>query len=82
MDSIDCTEVLLIIIEFFLRVHILKFLGSSPPFGRGLYYDGIGLEILDELLGSVGKHGALIHGSNEEDLSVIESLSQMKKSMF
>jgi hypothetical protein len=40
----------------------------------------VGLELLDELLGPLSKHGRLVHGTNEVNFLAIEALSQMNKS--
>jgi len=46
----------------------------------GLHKHGIGLDLLNEFLGSLGEHGGLVHGAHEIDLLSIESLGQMNQS--
>ena len=46
----------------------------------GLNDNGVGLELLDELLGPLSKHSRLVHGTNQVYFFAIEALSQMNKS--
>jgi hypothetical protein len=46
----------------------------------GLNENGIGLDFLDKFLGSLSKHGGLIHGTHKVDILSIEALCQMHES--
>lgn len=70
-------EVLVVLAELLLRVHVLQQLGSVPPLLVGLHHHGFGLDFLDELLGPLSQHGRKVRATNQEDLLSIESLSQV-----
>ena len=68
---------LIVLSEFTLRINVLEELGSLPPLLVGLDQHGIRLDLLNEFLGSLGKHSRLVTGTNEEHFLAIESLGQM-----
>ena len=68
---------LIVLSELTLRINVLEELGSLPPLLVGLDQHGIRLDLLNEFLGSLGKHSRLVTGTNEEHFLAIESLGQM-----
>ena len=53
-----------VIVHLLLRLNVLEAFGVIPPFWRGLYHDGVWLELLNEFLSPLGKHVGLVHCSN------------------
>ena len=57
----ELVQVLAVGVHLFLRVNVLEQLGVVPPVGASLHHDGVRLELFNELLGSLGQHGAVVH---------------------
>jgi len=66
--------------HLFLRIDIFHLVGSIPPLPTGLHVDVIGLQLLNEFLGALGKHCALVASADEVNILTIEAFSQMNKS--
>jgi len=45
-----------VIVHLFLRVNVLQQFGVIPPVLVSLNHDGVGLNLFDELLSTLGKH--------------------------
>lgn len=63
-----------------LRIDIFHLVGSIPPLVAGLHVDVVGLQLLNEFLGALGKHGALVASADEVHILSIEAFSQVNKS--
>lgn len=51
---------LIIVLEFLLGINILKQLGGVPPLSIGLDHNSIRLNLLNQLLSSLGEHRGLV----------------------
>lgn len=70
-------EILIVGRKLLLRVNILEHFGSIPPLLVGLNKNSIRLDLLDQLLSSLGQHRGLISCTNKEDFFSIESLCKV-----
>jgi hypothetical protein len=73
-------EILVVAGKLLLGVDVLKHLCGVPPLLVGLNKNGVRLDLLNELLSSLGQHGRLICGTNKENFLAIESLCEMDES--
>lgn len=75
-------EIFQVGVKFFLRIDIANLLSLLPPIRARLHIHSFRSDFLNESLCSFGKHGALIHSSNEVDFFAFESFSEMDHGSF
>ena len=68
-----------VLAHFLLILNVAHLAGSLPPVRGRLHHNGVGLQLLNELLGALGKHGGLVESTNKVNILSIEALGQMQK---
>ena len=66
--------------HLFLRIHIFHLVRCVPPLAARLHVHVVGLQFLNEFLGALSKHRALVASANEVDILSIEAFGQVNKS--
>jgi hypothetical protein len=71
---------LIIVLEFLLGINVLKQLGGVPPLSIGLDHNSIRLNLLNQLLSSLGEHRGLVWRTHQIHFFTIESFGEMNHS--